>query len=308
MKEKRDVFWRYFEALRLSGEDITFALVRLRGSTILERISFDHRRYDGVSALCEYLTQNKFTQVTPPSLRSSPEPGHFKKLLHLLSWYVHLWPGLGRSWKARSPHHQQVGSQISLSEEEWKRVQERKPATVAVLEALDRTAHAFYHPSRLPRIWMIPVGLYPTIDLSLEPSNRVSFIDLKLTGTDELENQIKTQLKTFLSQGQYWGNALTLDIVRLLGVRLFSKILKPMPHFFRKTGTLTNVGQWRIPSLDPDETWSIAVTTVGISPVGASMLEINGKLSLGIQFHAKLAWTQAQAQDFVQEWKARLLE
>jgi hypothetical protein len=306
MTEKRDVFWNYFEALRLSGEDISFALVRLRGTQILERISFDHRRYDGVSALCEYISQKKYTKATPPNLRSKAEPTMTKKIIHLFNWYRHLWPGLGRGWQKRSSKAQQVGSQIMLTPEEWKGVQSQKPATVAVLEALDRVAQNYYLPSALPRLWMIPVGLYPMIDLSMSPSNRVSFVDMKLTG-NKTEDQISTQLRDLLTQGQYWGSVLSLSIVHFFGVSLFSRLLALMPHFFRKTGTLTNVGQWEVPELEADESWSIAVTTVAISPVGASMLEINGKLALGIQFHKSLGWSPEQAESFAKEWKEQLL-
>lgn len=307
MKMKRDVFWKYFESFRLRGEDIHFTLVRSTPHSILERITFDHRFYDGISAICEYSREKRLRLTSLPTLLTTQEPHFFRKFFQLLSWYKHIFPGLAREWNRDGQSCIQVGARECIDKDSWRKIQKIKPGTVAVLEALDQVSLKYLKPSNLPRIWMIPVGLYPSIDLQVPPSNRVSFVDIKLKASTQTHLEIKTQLKNFLSKGQYWGNVYSIYIVHLLGVKLFSLLLTFLPYFFRKTGTLTNVGQWTIDQLPENEYWSIDVTVVKISPLGASMLEINGQLGLGIQFHPSLGVSQEMADTFVKEWKELLL-
>lgn len=304
---KRDVFWKYFESFRLRGEDIHFTLVRSNPQSILERITFDHRYYDGISAICEYSRQRKLSVTSLPNLLTTPEPSVIKKLSQLFSWYKHIFPGLAQDWNRGSRSSIQVGARTSIDVASWKELQKIKPGTVAVLEALDKVSLKYLKPSNLPRIWMIPVGLYPSIDIQTPPSNRVSFIDIKLSESSNTHPEIKSQLKKFLSTGQYWGNLYSTYVVHFLGVRMFSLLLFFLPYFFRKTGTLTNIGQWKINHLPENEYWSIDVTVVKLSPVGASMLEINGQLGLGVQFHSSLGYTQEMADSFITEWRDELL-
>jgi hypothetical protein len=37
------------------------------------------------------------------------------------------------------------------------------------------------------------------------------------------------------------------------------------------------------------------------------MMEINGQLGLGVQFHPTLQWNETMANAFMEEWKAEIL-
>jgi hypothetical protein len=304
--DKKDLFFRYFNALKISGEDATFSLVRLQGKQIVEKIVFDHRKYDGVSAICEISKRAEIGKVIPPTLNLALPPSISKKLFYLLQWYLHIFPALGRGWKVRNADEKSVSSYESLDVESWKKIQTKKMGTAAVLESLDKTSLSYLKESQSSRIWMIPVGLYSSIDLNMSPRNQVSFIDIVLKGKQDQFPLIKNQLIRFLKGGQYWGNVLSLYPVKILGEIFFSKILKKIHHVFRKTGTLTNVGQWTIEGLDPVERWGIEATVAKVSPVGASMLEINGYLTLGVQFHPSLKFSQMDADEFIRMWKKNL--
>lgn len=305
---KRDIVWRYFDVLKQSGEETSFAIIRFRSERPLEKLTFDHRQYDGVSAICEIARKLPKEGFVPPHFKVAPKPSLFKRWMMLLTWSLQLFPGLGRQWKKGSGVRMAAQAFVSLSQKEWSDIQTRKGAgTSAVLSSLDSLAQKYLTDSALPRLWMIPVGLYEKIDRSLYPQNKVAFVDVSLWSEGNQKEAIQSQLKRDLPKGLYWGSILTLHIVDLLGESGFLFSLKFMHHFFRRTGTLTNVGSWTIPGIPPEEWWAVQVTTVKMSPVGVGMLEINGQLGLGIQFHPSLRWNPIEAQKFALEFKKELL-
>jgi hypothetical protein len=305
---KRDIVWRYFDVLKQSGEETNFTIHRYRSERPLEKLTFDHRQYDGVSAICEIARKLPSEGFVPPQFKVAPKPSLFKRCMMLLTWSRQLFPGVGRSWITGTGVRMSAQAFINISEKEWSDIQARKGnGTVAILSTLDVVAQKYLTDSPLPRLWMVPVGLYEKIDRSLHPQNKVAFVDVSLWSEGNQKEAIQSQLKRDLPKGLYWGSILTLHIVDLLGEQVFLFSLKFMHHFFRRTGTLTNVGSWSIPGIPTEEWWAVQVTTVKMSPVGVGMLEINGQLGLGFQFHPSLRWTPLDAQKFAIEWKKELL-
>lgn len=307
-RQIQDITWRYFNGLKNSGEDATFSIHRFRNERPLEKLTYDHRRYDGVSAICEILRTSKIETFIAPQFKVSPCPSFIKQLSLLLVWSIQLWPGLGKKWRTGNGVRMPAQSFVKLTKEEWMKVQSNKGgSTGTILAAVDKVAQKYYQPSFLPRLWMIPVGLYEKVDLTLAPQNKVAFVDVKLTGEGNQAENINSQIKRDLSKGLYWGGLLTLNIVRILGDKLFAWSLKTMHYYFRRTGTITNIGKWDIPSLSNEEWWAVQVTTVRVSPVGVGLLEINGQLSLSFHFHPSLRWTPQDAQKIAMEVKSELL-
>lgn len=306
MDTKKDIVWEYFDLLREHGEEASFTIKRFQGESPIDSVRFDHRNYDGISAMCELARTLPADGFTPPTLTVKLEPSLLKKFWLLLKWSLYLWPGIGKAWQTSNAKTRPVSAFVRLSPSEWTNLK-TNGGTARVIAALDLTAQKYLQPSWLPRLWMIPVGLYPQITRDLPPRNRVSFVDLRLFETGTALKTITTQLRESLTEGRYWGSFLSMYALKLLGKKLFIRQLQFMHHFFRRTGTLTNVGDWKIPTLPPEEWWAVQVTVVKISPVGASMLEVNGNLGLSVQFHQCLGWSEAQAQAFVKEWKAHLL-
>ncbi len=303
MHTKPDVTWDYFDVLRLSGEEATFSIVRFQGEKPLEKLRYDHRDYDGISAICEIARKLPAETFQAPNLQIQPKPSLFKQFLLLIVWCARVSPGIGKSWLKNKGLYLPSSAFISITKNEAANL---KYSTADFLEALDRTAQPYLRKSLLPRLWMIPVGLYPQINRELPPLNRVSFVDVKLwnhSTTDKINSGIKRDLRS----GLYWGSLLTLYTPRLLGKINFVFLLKVLHHFFRRTGTLTNLGQWTMKTQEANEWWAVDTTVVRISPVAASMIEINGCIGLGIQFHPSLRWTQSDAQKFMAEWKNNLL-
>ncbi len=306
MDTKKDIVWEYFDLLREHGEEASFTIKRFQDESPIDSVRFDHRSYDGISAMCELARTLPVDGFTPPQLMVKAEPSNLKKLWLLLKWSVLLWPGVGRAWKKSSTNSDPVTAFIRLTPSEWAPLK-RSGGTAKVIAALDLTAQKYLKPSWLPRLWMIPVGLYPQISRDIPPKNRVSFVDLRLFEQGNAFQTVSSQLRESLSEGRYWGSFLSMYAIKLLGKKIFLWQLHFMHHFFRRTGTLTNLGDWKLATLPSDEWWAVQVTVVKISPVGASMLEVNGSLGLSVQFHQCLGWSEAQAQTFIKEWKAHLL-
>ncbi len=292
-----DVTWRYFNALKEKGEDTSFSVVCFHGQKPFKKLCFDHRRYDGISALCEMARAQPAEGLKVPTLKSSPRPSSLKRLYSLSLWWLRLWPGIGRAWRHRGEAALAVSAFISL---------EQSAGTAAVLAALDKTSQRYLKPSLWPRLWMVPVALYDRIHREIPPQNNVAFVDVRLYGETQM-GSISKQIRRDLHQGLYWGTGLSLNSALILGTAFFKFSLNFLHHFFRRTGTLTNLGSWTMPGLPADEWWAIQLTVAKLSPVGASMVEINGKLGLGIQFHPTLGWNETMAQTFVNEWKENLL-
>lgn len=292
-----DVTWRYFNALKEKGEDVTFSILCFQGQRPFKKLCFDHRQYDGISALCEMAREQPPSGFKAPTLKSSPRPSILKRLSLLTLWWLRLWPGIGKAWRNRGPVAQPVSAFASL---------DQSAGTAAVLAALDKTSQRYLKASWWPRLWMVPVALYDQIHREIPPQNNVAFVDVRLYGETQVEN-ITQQIRRDLLQGLYWGTGLSLNSALLLGATFFKFSLNFLHHFFRRTGTLTNLGTWTIPGLPADEWWAIQLTVAKLSPVGASMVEINGKLALGIQFHPSLGWSEEMAKEFMSEWKKNLL-
>lgn len=298
---------QYFNALKAHGEDVSFTLVRLRGEKPLERLRYDHRLYDGVTAICELARRLPAEGFSAPQLPLTPKPGPLGLFLRLAVWWLRLFPGVGQSWRTGTGEKKAVSACLQLSSSQWRALQERGLGGLShLLAALDHTARAHLIVGPWPRLWMVPVGLHPRITRETPAHNSVAFVDVRLW-SEGTQAAISRQLKRDLKQGIYWGSRLTLHVALLFGEKVFRLVLPSLPRVFRRTGTLTHLGAWRFSGVAEDEWWVIEATTAELSPVAASVLEVNGKLGLAVQFHASLRWSEPEARVFVRRWKERLL-
>jgi hypothetical protein len=305
--QNHDIFWRYFNALREHGEDVSIQIARFRGERPLEKLTFDHRTYDGISAVCSMVRSLPAEGLVVPRLQVSPAPSTVGKLKRLFLWWWRLLPALGKSWKKKSGLLYAPAAFVHLTPQQWTDVQARKGrGTSVVLTALDRVAQKHLTPSLLPRLWMIPVALYDKLQRETPPQNNVSFVDVRLTGASSPET-VSYLLKRELTQGIYWGATWVLPSALLLGEKFYGLVLYVLPYFFRRTGTLTNLGAWSIPGLAADEWWALQAPVAALSPMATGMLETNGYLGLSVKFHAGLRWTASDAQAFAEELKLELL-
>lgn len=171
-----------------------------------------------------------------------------------------------------------------------------------LLLSLDETSRSWLVNTKSFRMWMVPVALYEKIDLSVTGGNQVSFIDVKIRNGSDL-SAVKKELRNQLKTGNYWGTILTLKPAKYLGVTLFSLFLRFAHLTFRRTGTLTNMGEWKLPSLPADEWWIFGDGMVAVmNPVVATAMIVNGHLGLSVIMHESLGKTEADARSFLDQW------
>lgn len=295
----------YFECFKESGINTIFHIYRMRGNRKLTAIAFDHCTHDGVSAVLEMARSFPAQGFVAPQLNLKPKPSVWKRLLELLKWYGRFYPFTPAKWKVLSSDKQDIASGITKVEG-W-----NFPHPISLnsrlLLALDQTSRDYLADPLGNTHWMTPVGMYDGISRELTPANRVSFIDLKLTPLSTLES-VQTSAKMQLQAMNYWGTILTMYFSVMLGKKPFVLFSRYLHLFFRRTGTFSNVGEWKIPGLPEDEWWVFGQGCVArMSPVEATALVINGHLGISVHAHQSLGWSKEEAQRFVERWKENYL-
>lgn len=291
----------YFECLKDAGIDTIFQIFRMHDNEIVDRVQFDHVSYDGVSAMTELARKFPAEGFTAPKLTFRPKPNISKRLYELFKWYVRFYPFMPPKWKALSKDKTHIATGF-VQVENWKKPDDAISINTKLLYALDIVSRNFNTNILRPRVWMTPVGLYDGIAREISPANRVSFIDIKISNADRpIDVQKKANLQ--LSELNYWGTMLTMGLPMILGKRLFTWIAQYMHLTFRRTGTFSNLGEWKILGLPENEWWVCVGCVAKMSPVEGMALVINDRLGLSMRFHPSLGFSDEDAQAFVEEWK-----
>lgn len=279
----------YFQCLDDAGEKMTFELVKFKTDKI-EELSFNHLHYDGASALCEVLTTLPGSKKLP-SLKVSSPPSIWKRW-----WMATLW------WYRVSyrPFYRPngIGKGEYLSGFRTLEVKDETNLNSKILLALHRAMR-----TQKKTLWMLPVSLHPKLSLAMPTQNNVSFIDVKV-GSNDSEFSLRQNISRQLKSGTYWGTIYSMLIPKLLGKKLFLKTFPYFHYFLRRTGTFTNLGKWEVENLK--ESWGIRATVVPLNPVGASALQINSSLTLGLQLHPCLKLTKDELNQILDNWQSEL--
>lgn len=302
-----DYIQTYFECFKATGTDTTLEINRMRGSEVIEAISFDHVTHDGISIMTELARRYPAEGFMAPTLVVKPKPSMSKRLLELAKWYIRHYPFMPPKWKefSRGKTHNSNGKVMI---ENWKSGDQSVSLNTKLLFALDQTSREHLTNTKPARVWMTPVGMYTSISRETSPKNRVSFIDIEVGNQSTLAD-VQTASKEQLKNLSYWGTILTMALPQVLGKFLFKYVAKYTHLVFRRTGTLTNLGEWTIPGLAPDEWWTFGQLSVAkMAPVAGTAIMVNGKLGLSVHFHPIVGFSDAEAQDFAEKWKANFLK
>lgn len=281
----------YFECLDQAGEQMSFDLIKKKNDQT-EVISFNHVRYDGVSAMCEHLPTLSGTNVIP-ELRYQAPPSFLKRMLLLSRWWMSV------SYRSFFVPRGQDEGKLLFGSRVIKLTDENN-LNARILAALHQAFE-----TKEATLWMIPVSLHQKIELGMKPQNKVSFIDVKVKSTDS-SLDLKTKINHELKNGSYWGTIYSMMIPKLLGKKLFITVFPYFRLFLKRTGTFTNVGKWVVPSIDENESWGIKATVVSLNPLGASALQVNNKLTIGLQIHSSLGLSEAQLNRILDLWQSGL--
>lgn len=296
----------YFEGFKNAGISTMFEIHRMNGETVIEKFSFDHVQYDGISAVLEVARRFPQEGFSSPKLVLKPKPPLLYRLKELAKWYGAFYPFMPPKWKTYSGNPTDVVS-ASVEIENWHSTDPKISVNTKLLHALDVTSQEYLTNGEKPRVWMTPVGLYNGVDRNLPPSNRVSFIDIKIK-KESSEFDIQESARRRLMELHYWGTIMTMRLPQIIGKFLFRLAAKNMHLVFRRTGTFSNMGEWRIPGIDPKEWWVFGRGCVArMSPVEGTAMVVNGRMGISIHFDPSLKMTPDDAQIFVKRWKENYL-
>jgi hypothetical protein len=281
----------YFECLDQAGEQMSFDLIKKKNEKT-ETISFNHLNYDGVSALCEHLPTLPGKNIIP-ELRYQAPPSFFKRMVMLTKWWM--------SVSYRSFYVPRGNSQDGfLFGTRVLTVTDEKNLNSRILTALHQAME-----TQETSLWMLPVSLHQHISLGMKPQNNVSFIDVKVK-TSDTSLDLKTKINHELKSGSYWGTIYSLIIPKLLGKSLLIKTFPYFRIFLKRSGTFTNVGKWIVPSVEANESWGIKATVVSLNPLGASALQVNNQLTIGLQIHPSLGLPKQKLDRILDLWQSAL--
>lgn len=281
----------YFECLNEAGEQVTFDLIKKKKETS-ESISYNHLTYDGLSALCEHVATFSGKNIIPKLHYQAP-PSFLKRMLLLTQWWLSV---SYRSFfvpRGESQDGFLYGSRVVA-------ITDEKNLNARILMAL----HQAFETNQTS-LWMLPVSLHEEVELGMKPQNNVSFIDIKLKSTDSA-NDVKQKISRELKKGSYWGTIYSMFIPKILGKKLFIKAFPYFSLFLKRTGTFSNFGKWIIPALPEEESWGIKLTVVSLNPLSASALQVNGKLTIGLQTHSCLGLTKQKLDRILDLWQKAL--
>lgn len=296
----------YFECFKRAGISTLFEIHRMQGDNVIEKIPFDHVTHDGISAVLEVARKFPSDGFRSPKLVLKPRPSLLKQWIELMKWYTNFMPSLPAKWKTFKGNPADVVS-AAVEIENWNSNDPRISVNTYLLFALDQTSKEYLTNGNNPRVWMAPVGLYDGVKRDLPPSNRVSFIDIKIKNSStplDVQNSAKSQLMAL----NYWGTLLIMKYSVRMGRFLFIQYAKVLHHFFRRTGTFSNMGEWTLTGIDPKEWWVFGRGCVAkMSPVEGTAMVVNGRMGISIHFDHSLKLTQKDAQIFVKRWKENYL-
>lgn len=278
----------YFECLSEMGEQMSFDLIK-KNKEGVKTLSFNHLTYDGVSALTEHLASLPGEHKIP-ELNYTKPPSFFKRLLLLTRWWcsVAYWPFYRPKGEARGEH---------LFDSRVIHLVNEKNLNARILKGLHEALG-----TQKTTLWMLPVSLHENIHLGMAPLNNVSFIDVKVKTTDTAQD-VKAKIHRELKLKSYWGTIYSMSVTRILGKEKFKKAFPYFRFFLKRTGTFTNLGKWEVAGLSEHESWGIKATVVPLNPLGASALQVNNLLTLGLQTHPSLGLDKDDLKHILDQWQ-----
>lgn len=292
----------YFECFREAGINTVFSIYRMQGPAKIAEQSFDHVDYDGISAVTELARQFPAEGFSAPKLTVKPKPSALKCFWELVKWYVRFYPFMPPKWKTYPEKNAGLTSSI-IEIEDWKKPDPEISVNTKLLYALDLASQEFLTNGKKPRVWMTPVGLYNGITRDIEPSNRVSFIDIKIK-KEMSQKELQSEAKRQLFELNYWGTISTMKFSTFFGKAPFIFASRYMHLIFRRTGTFSNMGEWKIPGIPQQEWWTFGRGCVArMSPVEATAIVINDRMGLSLHIDESISMPQEDADRFIRKWK-----
>jgi hypothetical protein len=195
-----------------------------------------------------------------------------------------------------------------LSELKLQLVKNQTTINSHLLMALDQTVRHFYKIKSETTTWMIPVNFRNELGIDLndhsKSGNYVSNFNIDIQATDSTKS-VQSQISQSLKHKKHWGTWFWQNISLYVP---YSFILNITSKRFENnfcTGIFTNLGSWA--STQKIEKLVIYANPIISNPIGASCIEVNNELHLGLRVYPTFPITQNELNQFSDFWKDLIL-
>lgn len=279
-----------------------------------------HWEFDGVGAFVHLLRQKGIDPsipTLPPRRRGSGWGLRWLTMIRGIISYLKVVPIHAALWKRlevvaglrREAGQTGLCVYRILSPEETRRLIERA-------RALNVSVHSHLHWSVAetvkgelqegtgPHLWMVPVNMRGAVRKSPDTSNHQSLVWVD-TGIARAAKDIDRQLEKRFGEAIHWGAWLVLNLGRLIGEKGMKRLLDRVERIGdRWVGTFSNLGAWKIES----GPWIGFVPVSRSSPLGASCVTVNDRMSLMLQAQPEICGDRATLERWLARWAAHALD
>jgi hypothetical protein len=291
--------------------DVTVGFIKDVNNKEIEWEKFSHAKFDGVGILLHHF-RNLYLSPEIPQLPKKYIGNWLSRILGLLANFRFI-PVFGAKWKKSNSDKissQEFGiySFLVLSESETQKISALAKSSSAsvnsyLLWKLHLATQEYILPDSGPFYWMIPVNMRGAAKKVSDTSNHASWIwvdSLKSQSPKDIQNQIERRFE----EGFHWGSWIALNVGKLIGhwgMRFFLKNAMHVKEHW--VGTFSNLGSWRVDS----PPIVIIIPTAPSTPLSASSLTINQRMTLSLHFHTNLNFSQTELKTILEHWKSLAL-
>lgn len=289
---------------------------------------YDHCQHDGISCL-NHLSQKEKFELSQCKTNSQLHEFHFfDQALYLYLKQILLFPYYARKrkfniWKTKylfnlnseSKETNQKKECLQISSDELNEVisfckSSHINLNTHLLYSLNSTIKNHFKITR-ETSWWIPVNFrneFQSFDKAMPNSsslNCVSNFTLTIKKNDSAQD-VFNNIKVALKNKWHWGVWAWQRLPLYLSKNMVTALCKAQLQNNFYAGTFTNLGQWQS-STQFDEFYVFA-NTLPSHPVGASAIQLNNTLYLGLQFHSCLLISDDEIKIIAENWKKQLLQ
>lgn len=308
-----DFFYHWFSELEAQGEQTTFRLGNVSGSSQPVWVELPHHSFDGLGGLAYALAHRFGAELNVPTL-AAPYPRRVLRWVAALRLLLRRAPRRLR-WRHErpelGPNERPTAAWELLTTDMTTELRERArrqrvSLNALFLHALSHALEPLLEPGAGSIEWVVPVNMRG-LEPALTPTdNQAVTVDIHFP-IIATASVIDDKLRAELRQNAHFGAWQLLCWLGRAGPKLV-RALARRELKVRKHGSFSNLGSLQCSQCSSTEPqWWMAFNPVQRTrPIGAACLTYEGRLSLTLNIHPVLGLDRAAARRLVNDWRQRL--
>lgn len=310
---KNDATGIWFEAFKSLGEptDIIFDF-KLKEEKNPQIVKYPHSLGDGTAALYEISAIRNLSIEKTVEIKSPPPIKFLTYLKQILFFNYHARPRREKLWPfiitpcttIETLYAHLVLDKNTLLELKSKLKSKNVSLNTHLLHSLNLATCQCLSPLRKDLVWIVPVNFRRELGLKVDaPGNLAANFTCVIKDESALELQQK--ISHLLKSKRHWGTWFWQNTSSWMTFGLVKFLTKARLHPNYCAGIFTNLGEWQ--STTEFSHFAFFVNPILSHPIGASSLELNNELNLGLRLYPSLPLNSEQLQIFLQTWKSNIL-